>query len=54
METSAEDDVSNFLRLDNECFNELLSKVSPIIAKKKTLMRDPISPHQRLAVTFFS
>ena len=41
-----EDDyLCNFLRMDIECFYELLSKVWP--QKKKTLMIDPISPHQR-------
>ena len=35
LETSAEDDLCNFLGMEKECFYELLSKVSPIIAKKK-------------------
>ena len=35
LETNAEDDLCNFLRMDKECFYELLSKVSTIITKKK-------------------
>ena len=34
LETNAEDDLCNFLRMDKECFYELLSKVSTIITKK--------------------
>ena len=50
LETSAEVDLCNFLRMVKECFYGLLCEVSPTIAKKQTLMRDPISSHQRLAV----
>ena len=32
-------------------FEELLSFVSPIIAKQSTVMRDPISPSERSAAT---
>lgn len=45
------DDYKNYLRMDNETFNLLLSKVSPLIIKKSTCMRKPISPERRLITT---
>jgi len=41
----------NFLRMDNESFGLLLDKISPMIARKNTVMRDSITPEERLAVT---
>ena len=41
----------NFLRMDNDTFNELLSLVTPMIEKKSTTMREAISPGERLALT---
>ncbi|CAH4034440.1 unnamed protein product [Pieris brassicae] len=45
------DEFRNFLRMDSECFEELLNMVSPLIQKQDTLMRESISPRERLTVT---
>lgn len=44
-------DFKNFLRMDGDAFDEILELVSPWIKKKRTNMRDPISPSQRLSIT---
>lgn len=41
----------NFMRMTSEQFNHLLSLVSPLIAKKDTVMRKSISPSDRLILT---
>lgn len=41
----------NFLRMDEPTFNELLSKISPLIKKNDTVMRKAIPACERLAVT---
>ena len=41
----------NFLRMDQATFDELLSKVGPLITYKDTFMRKAISPGERLALT---
>ena len=38
-------------RMSPSTFEELLSFIAPIIVKKSTVMRDPIGPSERLAVT---
>ena len=38
-------------RMDPSKFDELLRKVSPLIKKKCTYMRTPISPEQKLVLT---
>ena len=38
-------------RMSPSTFEELLSFVAPIIAKESTVMRDPIGPSERLALT---
>ena len=38
-------------RMDVEKFEELLKKVSPLITKKWTYMREPISAEQKLVIT---
>ncbi|XP_062607230.1 uncharacterized protein LOC134269020 [Saccostrea cucullata] len=43
--------LKNFLRMDFATFNELLQCVSPLIQRRDTLMRDAISPAERLALT---
>jgi hypothetical protein len=50
---SAEDPngLKNFLRMDMASFNELLEMVTPLIKKRDTLMRNSISPAERLALT---
>ena len=40
-----------YLRMDTASFTELLEKVSPKIAKKTTIMREPITPGERLSIT---
>ena len=52
-ELSSEDPsgLKNFLRMDMATFNELLEMVTPIIKRRDTLMRDSISPAERLALT---
>lgn len=44
-------DVKNFLRMDIECFEEILCMVTPLIEKKDTLMRKAISARERLTAT---
>ncbi|KAI0242651.1 hypothetical protein LSAT2_012155, partial [Lamellibrachia satsuma] len=41
----------NFLRMQQPQFDELLAKVTPIIEKRDTRMRESISPAERLAIT---
>ena len=41
----------NFLRMDLQSFEELLSKVGPLIRKENTVMRRSIEPEERLALT---
>lgn len=44
-------DYQNFLRMDEEVFNCLLNMVSPYIVKQNTVMRESISPRERLSIT---
>lgn len=44
-------DFRNFMRMNTECYDELLNLVTPIIQKEDTQMRKSISPQQRLSVT---
>ena len=41
----------NFLRMNDDSFDLLLQKVSPLIERQDTRMRRAISPAERLAVT---
>ena len=41
----------NFLRVTGEDFDTLLERVSPLIKKENTRMREAITPAERLAVT---
>jgi len=52
-ELSTEDPPSfrNFLRMDQTTFEELLTLVSPLIKRQDTVMREAISPAERLALT---
>jgi hypothetical protein len=52
-ELSAEDPngLKNFLRMDMASFNELFEIVTPLIKRRDTLMRNSISPAERLALT---
>ena len=42
---------NNFLRMDASTFEELLSSIAPRIMYQDTVMRQAISPAERLAVT---
>lgn len=41
----------NFLRMDSESFMLLLDKVTPMILRQDTHLRDSITPAERLAAT---
>ena len=40
-----------YFRMSPTTYEELLAFVAPIIVKQRTIMRDPVSPSERLAVT---
>ena len=40
-----------YLRMDEDHFNHLVSLVSPLIKKEDTCMREAISPAERVALT---
>lgn len=44
-------DYRNYLRMDKSIFDMLLRKVIPLIEKKSTQLREPISPETRLIAT---
>ncbi|XP_046686715.1 uncharacterized protein LOC124372373 [Homalodisca vitripennis] len=44
-------DWHNYLRMNEETYLDLLSRVSPLIKKKDTVMRTAITPHERLTAT---
>lgn len=44
-------DWQNYLRMDEATYLELLMLVSPLIKRKNTVMRDAITPHERLSAT---
>ena len=48
---SSSDDYKNFLRMDAETFDELLSLVQPIVQKENTNMREAVCPSMRLSAT---
>jgi hypothetical protein len=41
----------NFVRMDQQCFSELLELVTPHIRRHNTVMRDAIPPAERLSIT---
>ena len=41
----------NFVRMNATTFEELLTKVAPLIVRQNTLMRKAIAPGERLALT---
>ena len=43
--------IANFARFAPQAFEELLTMVTPLIARKNTNFRDSISPGERLMVT---
>jgi hypothetical protein len=44
-------DWSKYLRMDEETYFKLLSLVTPLIKNKDTIMREAITPHERLTAT---
>lgn len=44
-------DYRNYLRMTEDTYQELLCLVSPLIERQSTVMRNPISPHERLSAT---
>lgn len=44
-------DWHNYLRMNGDTYLNLLSLITPLIIKKDTLMRNAISPHERLTAT---
>ena len=42
----------NFVRMDSTTFEVLLNMVAPKIQKQNTVMREAISPGERIALTF--
>lgn len=51
LKVSSPSDFRNFLRMNGDTYAELLSLVGPNIKKEDTIMRDAISPNQRLSLT---
>ncbi|XP_039967931.1 protein ANTAGONIST OF LIKE HETEROCHROMATIN PROTEIN 1-like [Bactrocera tryoni] len=51
LKLSNKSDYHQFLRMDSETFNELLTMVKPIIEKQNTVMREAIAPNMRLSAT---
>ena len=45
------EDYRRFMRMNTETFHELLEKIRPFITKQTTIMRKPLSPEEKLAVT---
>lgn len=41
----------NYLRMDEETFKFIVSKIAPLISRQKTHLRNPISVEERLMVT---
>lgn len=44
-------DYKNYLRMSEESFNYLLNIIAPKIAKQWTVLRDPITPEEKLTAT---
>lgn len=51
MEMLTPRDYKNFLRMDVDTYEELLRWVTPAIKKEDTVMRDAITPNERLSAT---
>ena len=45
------EDWRNYIRMDESTYLQLLNLVTPFITYKNTVMRNCISPHERLSVT---
>lgn len=44
-------DLKNFVRMDMECFEELLKMVTPLNQKQDMILQKSISPRERLIAT---
>lgn len=44
-------DFNNYLRMNENTYLHLLSLVTPLIEKQNTVMRNALSPHERLTLT---
>ena len=42
---------ANYFRMDETCFEQLLTQIAPVIRRQDTQFRRSVSPQQRLAVT---
>lgn len=51
LEDTCPPDFKNFVRMDVETYKYLLELVTPLIQKENTIMRDAISPNERLSAT---
>ncbi|CAH1964688.1 unnamed protein product [Acanthoscelides obtectus] len=51
LQVSSPLDYKNYLRMNSTTFGELLALVTPYIQKKDTILREAISPKQRLFAT---
>jgi hypothetical protein len=50
-ETHAESDYTNYYRMNEQLFNELLKKITQYLTRRDTVMRDTLSVEVRLALT---
>jgi hypothetical protein len=51
LQLTDEENYRSFLRMNTETFNNILQLITPLIEKQNTVMRNSISPGERLAVT---
>nr|XP_022907301.1 protein ALP1-like [Onthophagus taurus] len=51
IQASEPPDFINYLRMDYPTFAQLLSEITPLIERKDTLMRDAVTPEERLIAT---
>jgi hypothetical protein len=51
LQTNEPQDFQNYLRMNNELFQNLLTLIQPTIEKKNTFMRDAVSAEEKLAMT---
>ena len=45
------DDFRNYLRMNEDTYAELLNLITPIVQRQYTILRKPITPHERLSCT---
>ena len=49
--TNAEDDYKNYYRMNQRLFDTLLSKITPYLSRRDTVMRDCLSVEARFVLT---